>query len=43
LFDAVHTLATLPGFWELKRSRDGGPEMPERPDVAHLHALQTAS
>lgn len=39
LFDAVHTLATQPFFWELKRSRDGGPEMGRRPDVPRLAAM----
>jgi 2-hydroxychromene-2-carboxylate isomerase len=31
LFDAVATLARQPGFWELKRDRDGRPELGERP------------
>jgi 2-hydroxychromene-2-carboxylate isomerase len=43
LFDAVHTLATLDGFWELKRSREGGPDMTERPDVPALSQLREAS
>ncbi|MHB8718028.1 MAG: mycothiol-dependent nitroreductase Rv2466c family protein [Candidatus Dormibacteria bacterium] len=37
-FDAVHTLATQPGFWELKRSRKDGPEMGPRPQVPDLAA-----
>lgn len=43
LFDAVHTLTTLDGFWELKRSREGGPELAERPDVPALARLRQAS
>lgn len=36
LFDAVHTLATTPGMWELKRSRNAGSLSPltVRPDTA---------
>lgn len=43
LFDAVHTLATLDGFWELKRSRDGRPEMAARPYVPEPARLRKAS
>lgn len=31
LFDAVHTLAAQPGFWELKRDRTSGPDVGARP------------
>ena len=33
LFDHVSALAMMPGFWELKRSRSGRPELGDRPDV----------
>jgi hypothetical protein len=34
VFDAVAALATVPGFWELKRSRSGPPTvLPPRPET----------
>ena len=31
LWDAMTTMATMDGFWELKRTRTEGPQFPERP------------
>lgn len=30
-FDAIEVLARQPGFWELKRGREGGPDVGDRP------------
>jgi hypothetical protein len=33
LWDAYAELLTIPGFWETKRTRKGGNQLPPRPDV----------